>query len=433
MAAVKTGRNRVVNASATVAMVAALAVGMSGCGQPQPNLRIADTQAKGNGVLKIGMILESTGEQKFLNDSQRAAVQLAVREINDAGGLNGQPVKLLPSQGGEAAVVAAQDFIDGGADVVIGPTDSSHAPAAADMLSDAGTVLISPSNGAAALSDYSSGGFYFRTYPSHVLEGAALADQLWKTGKRDVMVLHDESAYSATVTEALKEELAGKVTSPALVSTAGDPGQAVAKAVDAKPDAVVVIAREARTVLEQLTASGIAPSTLFLGSAATGNYHEELPAGALKGSHGILAGSMPSTPFQRRVLTVNPDLEHLTFAAEAYDAVILAALAAADADDDAGASIAAHLLAVSGNHEYTDGSSVSSGPAATECSGFAECVALLAEGKRIDYRGQSGPTTFDADGDITRAKFQLYEYGANGRAVATKTITATTGETDPEE
>ncbi len=406
---------------------------MTGCGQPQPNLRITETQASGNGVLKIGMILESTGEQKFLNDSQRAAVQLAVREINDAVGPNGRQVKLLPSQGGEAAVVAAQDFIDGGADVVIGPTDSSQAPAAIDMLSDAGTVLISPSNGAAALSNYSSGGYYFRTYPSHALEGKALAEQLWTAEKRNVVILHDDSTYSGTVTEALKEELDGKGASPALVSTAGGVGQAVAEAVDAEPDAVVVAVRDARTALEQLTESGIAPSALFLSSAATGNYHDELPAGALKGSHGILAGSLPSTPFQRRILAVNPDLGHLTFAGEAYDAVILAALAAADADDDAGASIVAHLLEVSGNHEYTDGSSVTSDPAATDCSGFAECVALLDKGRPIDYRGQSGPTTFDADGDITEAKFELYEYGADGRAVPAKTILATTTATEQQE
>lgn len=432
MAAVRTVRNGAVRAFTTATIVATLAAGMTGCGQPQPNLRITETQASGNGVLKIGMILESTGEQKFLNDSQRAAVQLAVREINEAGGLNGRPVKLLPAQGGEAAVVAAQDFIDGGADVVIGPTDSSHAPATIDMLSDAGTVLISPSNGAAALSDYSSGGYYFRTYPSHVLEGKALAEQLWKAEKRNVVILHDDSTYSGTVTEALQEELAGKGASPALVSTAGGVVQAVAEAGNANPDAVVVTARDARTILEQLTESGIAPSALFLGGAATGNYHDKLPSGALKGSHGILAGSLPPTPFQNRILTVNPDLEHLTFAAEAYDAVILAALAAADADDDAGASIAAHLLAVSGNHEYTDGSSLTSDSAATDCSGFAECVALLDEGKPIDYRGQSGPTTFDADGDITEAKFQLYEYGANGRAVPVKTIMATTAGTNPE-
>lgn len=433
MGAVKTVRIRAARASATAVMVAAMAAGMTGCGQPQPNLRIAETQATGNGVLKIGMILESTGQQKFLNDSQRAAVQLAVREINDAGGFNGQPVRLLPTQGGEAAVVAAQDFIDGGADVVIGPTDSSHAPAAIDMLSDAGTVLISPSNGAAALSDYSSGGYYFRTYPSNVLEAKALAEQVWKAGKRDVVIVHDESAYGGTVAGVVKEELAARGASPALVSTAGGAAQAVAEATEAGPDAVVVVAREAQNVLEQLTASGIAPSALFLGSAATGNYHGELQAGVLEGSHGILAGSLPSNQFQQRILTVNTDLEHLTFAAEAYDAVILAALAAADADDDAGASIAAHLLEVSGNYEYTDDASASSGPAPTDCSGFAQCLTLLDQDKPIDYRGQSGPTTFDADGDITEARFQLYEYGADGRAVPAKTILVTTAGSDPQE
>ena len=41
-------------------------------------------------------------------------------------------------------------------------------------------------------------------------------------------------------------------------------------------------------------------------------------------------------------------MKDLSFAAEAYDAVNLAALAAAAAEDDAGRSIAANLIAVSG-------------------------------------------------------------------------------------
>ncbi len=57
---------------------------------------------------------------------------------------------------------------------------------------------------------------------------------------------------------------------------------------------------------------------------------------------------LPSADFQARLLAVDPALKDLSFAAEAYDAVNLAALAAAAADDDAGRSIAANLIAVSG-------------------------------------------------------------------------------------
>jgi hypothetical protein len=45
---------------------------------------------------------------------------------------------------------------------------------------------------------------------------------------------------------------------------------------------------------------------------------------------------------------VDPGLKDVSFAAEAYDAVTVAALAAARAQDDAGRSIAANLIAASG-------------------------------------------------------------------------------------
>lgn len=411
-------RHRAVRIIGTAALAAGVAVSAAGCGQQDPNIRVVDTAASGDGVLKLGLLLESTGDQKFLNDSQRAAVSLAVKEINDAGGLKGRPVEVLPVQAGEATAVAAQDFIDGGADVVIGPTDSSHAPAAIDLLSEAGAVVISPANGAAALSDYSSGGFYFRTYPSDVLEAQALARQLRTQEKQQVAIIHEDSSYGDTVSTALAEALAADGASPVTVSTAAGIPEAVAEAASASPDAVVVVARKmAQAVLEGLADSDIEPANLFLSSGATGDYSGALAAGALEGAQGLHAGSFPTAQFQNRVVAMDPGLSHLTFAAEAYDAVILAALAAADAEDDAGASIAGHLLAVSGNVEQN-----ASGAKAIECAAFEECVPMLRDGKAIDYEGQSGPITFDSDGDVSEANFGLYGYGADNRATVSKTI-----------
>ena len=58
--------------------------------------------------------------------------------------------------------------------------------------------------------------------------------------------------------------------------------------------------------------------------------------------------SLPSAAFQAKLLAVDPSLKDVSYAAETYDAVTLAALAAARAQDDAGRSIAANLIPVSG-------------------------------------------------------------------------------------
>ena len=57
---------------------------------------------------------------------------------------------------------------------MIGPTDSSRAPAAIDVLSNAKVALISPANAASGLSTYRSGGYYFRTSAADVAQAAVL-------------------------------------------------------------------------------------------------------------------------------------------------------------------------------------------------------------------------------------------------------------------
>lgn len=390
------------------ALAAGLALTAVGCSQSGANVRVASTEASGDGILKIGMVLESTGEQKFLNEAQRAAVKLAVQDINDAGGFEGRDVQLLPAQAGEAAAIAAQDFINGGADVVIGPTDSSSAPEAIDLLSEASVAIISPANSAAALTNYPSNGYYFRSFPSTVLEGQALAEQVQQASAHQVSILHGDSAYASTVTGVLQDRLASQGITSKRIPVADGPPSAVQETKAIAADAVVVVARDqVRTVLTRLEEADTAPSTIFLGSGATAAYGDAFATGALDGMHGLLAGSLPDNQFQHRLLELAPELEHLTFAAEAYDAVILAALAAADASDDAGSSIAGHLLEVSGNHQHGTGS----GAEPQECAAYAACVDLLREGKAIDYRGQSGPVTFNDDGDVRTAAFSVYEYG----------------------
>ena len=45
------------------------------------------------------MILDNAGKQSFLNDAQRAAAEVAVKDINAAGGHKGRPVELIIGAG----------------------------------------------------------------------------------------------------------------------------------------------------------------------------------------------------------------------------------------------------------------------------------------------------------------------------------------------
>ena len=120
-----------------MALAAAAALTTTACLGPTGGARVEQVDASGDGTLRIGLILDNTGPQHFLNAPQLAAAKLAVKEINAAGGHKGKPVELLPEAISADTAAQAKALVAAKADVVIGPTDSSRAPAAIDVLSNA--------------------------------------------------------------------------------------------------------------------------------------------------------------------------------------------------------------------------------------------------------------------------------------------------------
>jgi neutral amino acid transport system substrate-binding protein len=406
-----------------LAAAACFTLALTACSGVTGNARVEPAEASGDGTLRVGLILDSTGGNAFLNAPQLAAAKLAVQEINAAGGHKGKPVELLPTESGQDAAGQAQALVAAKADVVIGPTDSSHAAAAIDILSRARTPLISPANTAAGLSTANSGGYYFRTAAADVAQGPVLVKLAKDAGATTVAVIHQEGSYGTDVSAAVATS-AGQAGLEVTVTAGFKPGEAgsAAAAVDkANADAVIVIARDsAQGALAELGNAGVDGKRIILSDGAFARYGSRLPAKSLEGARTLVAGQLPDADFQARLLTVDPGLKDVSFAAEAYDAVTVAALAAARAQDDAGRSIAANLLAASGG--TVEGSTGE--PAAEACLTYKDCRAGLMSGPDINYDGESGPVAFDANGDITTATFTVYTYGADNNPAPTGRETA---------
>ena len=80
--------------------------------------------SSGDGTLAIASLAPQTGILQSLRDSLRVPVELAVTEINLAGGVNGAPVSFgIGDEGADLATARATltDFADAGVDAVIGP------------------------------------------------------------------------------------------------------------------------------------------------------------------------------------------------------------------------------------------------------------------------------------------------------------------------
>ena len=98
----------------------------------------------------------------------------------------------------------------------------------------------------------------------------------------------------------------------------------------------------------------------------------------------------------------DPGARVLLYSPNAYDATVLAALAAVLAKDDGGASITHGLRGAAAG--------------GIPCRSFGECLHVLGTQSDIAYEGASGPLAFDDAGDRAAAVYVQYLYDATGAA-----------------
>lgn len=409
---------------AAVACAGALVIAACSSGGDD-NDNAKDDVAKGDGELVVGSLLPQTGSLAFLGPPEIAGVNLAVKEINEAGGVLGKDVRHVEADSGDTdsgiAPAEADKLIKAKADVIVGAASSGVSLTVIDKILDSGTVMISPANTSTAfdLDPFDKPDLYFRTAPSDILQGAVMANLLIEDGRQNVAIMARQDSYGETLAKEIEKGLTEAGSKVAVTTYYGEKAKnfdtEISQVEAAKPDALVLIAFDETTkIMPGLVAQGIGPSEVptYFVDGNTANYDKDsttpLPEGMLKGVKGTVPGVEAPGDFRDRLLEVDPTLENFTYAAEAYDATILSALAAIAAENDSGEGIASAMISVS-----RDG---------TKCTTFKECADLLADGEDIDYDGVSGPITFGELGSPTEASIGIYEYGADNTNKAVKFI-----------
>jgi ABC-type branched-subunit amino acid transport system substrate-binding protein len=369
----------------------------------------SSTLPAGDGTLTLGTLLPQTGDLAFLGPPEFAGVHLAVKEINEAGGVLGKPIKESDKDSGDDAPDVANPSVDSllneKADAIIGAAASGVTLNVIDKVAGAGVVQFSPANTSDKLSTYPDKGFYFRTAPPDVLQGRVLADLIAQDGHSKIAIIARQDAYGtglADNTEKFFTEGGGEVVAKQIYGTDTTNFASVVGAVKAKkPDAIALIAfNETQNIVPELVKQGLANKTApwyFVDGNLSNSY--KFPKGTLDGAKGTLPGAESPEAFQQALLAVDPKLEDFSYAPESYDAANLIAIAAQAAKNDTGAAIKSQLINVSKGGE--------------KCTDFKSCKALLDAGKDIDYDGKSGPVEFNDVGDPAVATVGIYQYGAD--------------------
>jgi ABC-type branched-subunit amino acid transport system substrate-binding protein len=165
----------------------------------------------GDGELKIGTLLPETGSLAFLGPPEFAGVDLAAKEINDAGGVLGKPIVVDHGDSGDTTTDLANQTVDrllaGNADAIIGAASSGVSSTVIDKITAAGVVEFSPANTSKAFSTYADKGLYFRNAPSDILQGAVLGEVIAADGITTVGILALDDPYGTGLAEDLQAAL----------------------------------------------------------------------------------------------------------------------------------------------------------------------------------------------------------------------------------
>ncbi|WP_100446034.1 ABC transporter substrate-binding protein [Glycomyces xiaoerkulensis] len=390
------------------ATAGATAFALAACGTDDDDSSGASGDCEGTG-LTMGSILPQTGSLAFLGPPQFAGADLAIEEINEAGGVLGECVEIIHEDSGDTqtdiASQSADSLIAQDVQAIIGSASSGVSLQFIDKLYEEGIVQVSPANTSPEFTTYERGDYYFRTAPSDVLQGRVLADQVIADGHEQVAILALQDSYGTGLADSVEQnvtEFGGEVVMKEIYDpNATEFSAEVSQLAEADADAVVLITfNEITSLGPELVEANLSPQDLgwYFVDGNLSNYGDDFPKGMLEGTKGTLPGADPAA-LESRVLEIDPDLEDFSYAAESYDATLLVALAAVAGDAYDSDTIRDNMVAVS-----RDG---------TECTSYSECVDLLADGEDIDYNGASGPVEFSEVGDVTAATIGIYEYQAD--------------------
>ena len=115
-----------------VLVASAAALSLAGCSSqamPVPTVTSTPVAASGDGVLRIGDLIPVTGPLAASAKAQAAGVELAVSEVNAAGGYHKVPVEVLHRDAGDGSTTQTDasfaDLKARGVDVIIAPASAS--------------------------------------------------------------------------------------------------------------------------------------------------------------------------------------------------------------------------------------------------------------------------------------------------------------------
>jgi ABC-type branched-subunit amino acid transport system substrate-binding protein len=331
--------------TSTVAAVAALVVA-SGLGQA------ADCQ------VTVGVVMELTGPAGAYGQAGAKSVEMAFRDINDAGGVL-EGCKLVTdtrdsqSQGNVAVDAATQLVQVKKVPVLIGGIISSVSiPILTSVTGPAKVVQVSPASSSPTLTalgrEGKTNGVFFRTITSDALQGVAAAKYALDQGLKKLSVIHVNNDFGVNMVKEFSKAykaLGGEIVSVTPYNEKQPSYQAeVTAAMAGNPDGLYLISYpvDGATIARQWISQGGVPKFLLNDGMNSPEFITNVGAQHLNDAYGTSSGTSPtpSTEYFTKHYKEFSGIEPSNPAADrAYDAGAIVGLAIAQAGKAEAAAI----------------------------------------------------------------------------------------------
>ena len=365
----------------------------------------------------VGVVMELTGPAGAYGQAGAKSVEMAFRDINDAGGVI-DGCKLVTdtrdsqSQGNVAVDAATQLVQVKKVPALIGGIISSVSiPILTSVTAPAKVVQVSPASSSPTLTalgrEGKTNGIFFRTITSDALQGVAAAKFALDQGLKQVSIIHVNNDFGVNMMKEFSKAygaLGGKILSVTPYNEKQSSYQAeVTAAMAGNPDALYLVSYpvDGATIARQWISQGGTPKFLLNDGMNSPDFITSVGAKYLNDAYGTSSGTnpTPSTEYFNKNYHEFSGLDASNPAADrSYDAGAIVGLAIAQAGkpDPAGIKDAIRKVV------DPKGEVIHAGK-----EDFAKALKLIKEGKPIKYEGVIGPVSFDEYGDIT-GPFRLW-------------------------
>lgn len=380
----------------------------------------------------VGMVMELTGPAGQYGQAGAKSVDMAFRDINEAGGVGGcdlvSDTRDSQSQGNVAVDQATQLVNVKKVPVIIGGIISSVSiPILTSVTAPAGVPQVSPASSSPTLTDLAregkTNGVFFRTITSDALQGTAAAKYAIDQGLTKLAIIHVNNDFGVNMMrefEKAYKALGGTITSvtPYNEKQASYTSEATA-AMEGDPDGLYLVSYpvDGATIARAWISQG-GPATFLLNDGMnSSDFIEAVGAKYLQNAYGTSSGTNPTASteyFNGHYKAFSGGIEPDAPAADrSYDAGAIVGLAIAKAGKAEPEAIKAAIPQV----VDPKGETIHAGP-----EEFKKALQLIKDGKPIRYEGVIGPVNFDQYGDIT-GPFRLWKI-TDGKVTTTGEMSA---------